>query len=311
MNVIKTISDEADAVLVDEEGDVLLAYRCPAGIWTIGTGLTAASGVVKPKAGMIITRAESARLRRLALARNYEPRVAKALPTDKQNVFDGAVLWDWNTGAILRASWVKLFLQGAIQKAKPSFLSWNKAGGKTLSGLVKRRSREWNIIEFANYALPVGKVSALSGFADHRDEFAQLGYFVTKSEIATVCAFQRDHNLNVDGKIGPATRATLARALAAKRANKAAGAGGASGGALGGGSELVVNMPTEAASAPADAVPLDTLIWIGGGVLVGALLIYGLSLAWRYRGPLFAWFPEPFKDWFEGRGIVLGRRVRT
>src|SRR5690606_7609732 len=126
MPVIKTISDRGDAALVAEEGDVLRAYRCPAGVWTIGAGLTAASGVVKPKANMTITRDESRRLRRLALARNYEPRVVKALPTDKQNVFDGGVLFDWNTGAIHRASWVALYQAGAVQKARQSFLSWTK-----------------------------------------------------------------------------------------------------------------------------------------------------------------------------------------
>lgn len=38
---------------------MLTAYRCPAGKWTIGAGLTAASGVVTPRAGMTITRAKA------------------------------------------------------------------------------------------------------------------------------------------------------------------------------------------------------------------------------------------------------------
>lgn len=308
MSVIKSISDRADAALVAEEGDVLRAYRCPAGVLTIGTGLTAASGVVKPKIGMVITREESRRLRRLALARNYEPRVVKALPTDKQHVFDGAVLWDWNTGAINRASWVPLYLSGAIQKAKQSFLSWTKAGGKTQPGLVKRRGREWNIIEFANYGLDTAP-SSLSPFSEHRHELLELGF--NQGGVAAVTAFQRKHGLTPDGLIGPATRAALIRALAANRANKGAAAGATAGGAAGGGAELVVSTPPDGPSVPTDTLNLDTLLWIGGGIAVGALLIYGAALAWRHRGPLFAWLPEGAKDWFEAQGVVLGRRVRT
>lgn len=313
MPVITNISDRADVVLVEEEGDVLKAYRCPAGVLTIGTGLTAASGVVTPKAGMVITAGESTRLRRLALARNYEPAVVKALPTDKQNVFDGAVLWHWNTGAIARASWVKLFRANSLQQARLSFLSWNRAGPKVVAGLTRRRNREWNIIEFANYGMTVNRPAppALSEFSDHVHDFRTLGYDTSKGPMTTVVAFQRDHDLVQDGKIGPATRATLQRALAAKTANKGAAAGGVTGGMAGGGGELAVNAPGDAPATPVDALHLETLLWIGAGAALCALLVWGIALAWRYRGPLFAWLPEPVKDWFEQHGVVLGRRVRT
>ena len=49
------LSDKGLAFLETHEGVVLKAYRDPVGVWTIGAGLTAASGVVKPKAGMVIT----------------------------------------------------------------------------------------------------------------------------------------------------------------------------------------------------------------------------------------------------------------
>lgn len=313
MPVITSISDQGDAVLVDEEGDVLKAYRCPAGVWSISTGLTAASGVVTPRKGMVITREESRRLRQLALRRNYEPAVVKALPTDKQNVFDGALLFHWNTGAIARASWVDMFRKGSLARAMQSFLSWNRAAGKVVAGLSRRRRREWDIIEFGNYDLAANRSpsSALSPFSDHIHDFRTLGYDTSKGAMTTVVAFQRDHDLTQDGKIGPATRATIQRALAAKTANKGAVAGGAAGGTAGGGSELALNTPPDTPVAPTDALHLETLLWIGAGALVCALLVWGLALAWRYRGPLFAWLPEPVKDWFERQGVVLGRRVRT
>lgn len=303
---ITQLSDKGDAVLVQEEGDVLVAYKCPAGVWTISTGLTAASGVVKPKKGMNITRDESRRLRREALARNYEPAVAAVINTERQNVFDGALLFHWNTGAIRRASWVGLFLSGAVAKAKASFLSWNKAGGKVLVGLTRRRDREWNIIDNGSYGTIDGRVvpSSLTTFADHIHDFKALGYDITKGAVTTITAFQRDHGLRIDGLVGPATRATLQRAIAEKSANSKALAGGTLGGVGGAG--------TDAVTAPADAAVDPTmLLWIGGGALLLAGLVWGGLWLWRHRGPAFAWLPEPVKDWFEDRGVVLGRRVRT
>lgn len=303
---ITQLSDKGDTVLVEEEGDVLVAYKCPAGVWTIGTGLTAASGVVKPRKGMTITREESRRLRREALARNYEPAVAAVINTERENVFDGAVLFHWNTGAIRRADWVSLFLSGSIAKAKAAFLSWNRGGGKVLPGLVRRRDREWNIIENGKYGRVDGRAipNALSTFADHIHDFQTLGYDVAKGPVTTITTFQRDHGLKVDGLIGPATRATLQRAIAAKGAIRKAIAGGTAGGVGGAGADAVT-APPEAIVDPA------MLLWIGGGAIAIAALVWGGLWLWQHRGPAFAWLPEPVKDWFEGQGIVLGRRVRT
>ena len=100
-------SAEGVAFIERHEGVVLTAYRDPVGIWTIGSGLTAASGVVKPKAGMKISKAEAARLLSKALATNYEPAVARTMPGARQHEFDGGVSFHFNTGAIGRASWVR------------------------------------------------------------------------------------------------------------------------------------------------------------------------------------------------------------
>lgn len=44
-----TSEDKGIPFLEAHEGVALTAYRCPAGKWTIGAGLTAASGVVEPR----------------------------------------------------------------------------------------------------------------------------------------------------------------------------------------------------------------------------------------------------------------------
>lgn len=311
------LSDQGDQMLVDEERDVLRAYKCPAGVWTIGTGLTAASGVVVPVKGMTITRDESKRLRRLALSRNYEPAVRKA-GLVSQHAFDGGVLFHWNTGAILRAGWVPKYLAGAQLAAETAFKSWNKAAGKVSKGLVARRNREWSLI--ADGVYPPRSSPAVSPLADYIVDLRLLGYDQARS-IDALLAFQRDHDLNVDGIIGPATRAAIARAKAKDGAVKTTAAGATGGGAVGAGSELAASQP------PADpaAVPTDltlgasdlanadwnTLVWLGVGALAVGLAIYGTHLVWSHRGVLFAGLPEPVKDWFEARGVVLGRRVPT
>ncbi|AEQ50770.1 peptidoglycan-binding protein [Pelagibacterium halotolerans] len=304
---VSNVSGAFFPVLRQEEGDVLRTYRCPAGFLTIGMGLTKASGVVDPKPGMTITAAQSLALAQQAIARNYAPRVRKWLPTRKQHVFDGATLFDYNTGRIHNASWVKLLIAGDLKAAQKSFKQWVRGGGKVLGGLVRRRDVEWQIIEFGIYPAAGARASALSSYVDHAADFKVLGYGLDKwrSEDAAIRAFQRDHDLTEDGIIGPATRAGLTRAMEARRSGQVSAGSGAAGGAVAGGGEV------SGGADWLDAVSIDTATtMVVTGVAVAAI-VFGLTLAWRYRGPLFAWLPEPVKDLTERFGLTLGRRVRT
>lgn len=240
--------------LKHEEGEVLRAYRCPAGIWTIGVGLTAASGVVRPVAGMTISPEESDRLLALALERNYEPAVRRAMnrtvgPMDHE--FDAGVGFHFNTGAIARASWVKRWLVGDWAGTETAFKAWNKGGGKVLPGLVARREREFRMLragvyEFPGVRRPSQPIDGLARLAAPItaaqvpalvEALVTLGYapaLEVKLTSGAVKKFQDAHGLTVDGIVGRATASAIQRALDARakgsRAFAATGAGAAAGG---------------------------------------------------------------------------------
>lgn len=273
------------AALSQEEGDVLRAYRCPAGKWTISRGLTAASGVVKPRPGMVITQTESDRLFDLALAR-YEPAVTEVMPGAKQPAFDAGVSFHWNTGAIRKASWVKRWREKAPREMiRAALVAWNKGGGRVLPGLTARREREalmllngmypaqvaaTRSLVFARWALPMSGAE----IAAARTAFQLLGYdpgdTVDAILASAVTKFQTDHALTADAVIGRATLSTLQRRLDARSKTATA---------------TVTGLP--AATVPAAVNPVADLQWVGPLIWAG-LALYALSLAWRYRDVIAA-----------------------
>lgn len=59
------ISEKGINFLIQEEGEVLKAYKCAAGVWTIGVGHTGAD----VKEGMLITKEKSRELLKFDLRR--------------------------------------------------------------------------------------------------------------------------------------------------------------------------------------------------------------------------------------------------
>lgn len=134
--------------LILSEGLRTTAYKDSVGVWTIGVGHTAAAGPPAPKAGMVITRQGAIDLLTTDLVK-YEATVNRVLPGIPQHVFDGAVSFHFNTGAIARATWPKLYKAGKLKEAKSSFLTWNKP-----PEIMKRRKRESALIFDGVYATP-------------------------------------------------------------------------------------------------------------------------------------------------------------
>lgn len=121
------------------EGCRLEAYKCPAGIWTIGYGHT--KGV---KDGMIITQEQAEEFLREDL-RIFEQTVESCVKVPlSQNQFDALVSFCYNcgSGALRTSTLLRLLNEGNYSSAADQFLRWNKAGGKVLVGLTRRREEE-------------------------------------------------------------------------------------------------------------------------------------------------------------------------
>jgi lysozyme len=127
-------------MLVDFEGIRLKAYKCPAGVWTIGIGAT--NPPVNPREE--ITRKEAfIRLDRDLV--QYEDGVKKHVKVDlTQSQFDALVDFTYNVGvgAFSKSTLLKKINAGKFDEVPAEFMKWTKGGGKELPGLVRRRRAE-------------------------------------------------------------------------------------------------------------------------------------------------------------------------
>lgn len=284
-------STHGRAFLEVKEGVVLKSYRDVAGVWTIGAGLTAASGVVTPVAGMQISRDQASALLSKALRLNYEPDVARAMPNAKQYEFDAGVDFHFNTGAIRRASWAALWRGHARPgEIRAKMMLWVKGGGKVLPGLEIRRREEADILllgkypdyitqdqaalnpvaaAMARWAIPMTDDAKAAAY----EAFKGLGYAVGAPPFAILSnaakAFQQDHDLTVDGIIGRATLSTLQRAVDARRKTKVALTAG-------------VAVAPLALLAMVDGLPSVSFVAEGG------VALRAVYLAWHYRDSIGA-----------------------
>lgn len=129
------------------EGLRLSAYRCPADIPTIGYGTTA--GV---KMGDTITKERAEELLREDVAR-FESQVLRLVKVPlTQGQHDALVSFVYNLGAgnLSNSTLLRLLNAGDYAGAAAQFDRWNKAGGKVLAGLVRRRAAERALFEGAS-----------------------------------------------------------------------------------------------------------------------------------------------------------------
>lgn len=125
------------------EGLFLNAYKCPAGVYTIGyghTGLKHKDGTVY--AGRKITVEQAEELLRHDLD-VFEGRVSSLITVPlNDNEFAALVSFDFNTGGLADSTLRRKLNAGDRSGAAAEFARWNKAAGKTLAGLTRRRAAE-------------------------------------------------------------------------------------------------------------------------------------------------------------------------
>ncbi|WP_095011596.1 lysozyme [Tsuneonella mangrovi] len=122
--------------------------------WTIGWGATGAG--IGP--GTEWTQEECDARLECDLAR-YAAEVARtigAAPTS-QNQFDAMVSFHYNTGAISRATLTRKHVAGDYAGAAAEFARWNRAGGRVVAGLMRRRAAEADLYASASPPSPRGQ----------------------------------------------------------------------------------------------------------------------------------------------------------
>lgn len=206
------------------EGCRLDAYKCPAGVWTIGYGHTA--GVT---CGQKISPAQAEAYLRADLEK-YEKKVEKYESRYRwaQNEFDAMVSFAYNLGSV-----DKLTANGTRSKAviAEKIMLYNKAGGKVLAGLTRRRQAERELFLSVEKGNGVGAAGGAACKIERptlrrgskgadvtylQQRLKEKGYNVGEIDgdfgsktAKAVREYQVQHELKVDGIIGAKTWASL------------------------------------------------------------------------------------------------------
>lgn len=203
MKVSKTGVD----LVAKYEGFVDHAYQDVVGVWTIGFGHT--SGVRK---GQKITREDALELLQEEL-QDYADGMDKLVTVPlNQNQYDALTSFVYNlgVGSLKSSTLLRLLNAGSYGAAAVEFTKWNKAGGRVLAGLTRRRNEEKalflkpipkpaypGLIKQGSTGVNVMTVQAKVGaVAD--------GIFGSGTK-AKVMAFQKAHKLVADGIVGKVT----------------------------------------------------------------------------------------------------------
>ena len=137
-------SDKGIALIKQFEGCKLTAYQDSVGVWTIGYGWTQPVDGKPIRAGMTIKQETADRLLKTGLV-SYESDVSRLVKVGlTQGQFDALVSFTYNLGArsLSTSTLLRKLNAGDYAGAADEFMHWNKAGGKVLNGLTRRREAE-------------------------------------------------------------------------------------------------------------------------------------------------------------------------
>lgn len=134
------ISQKGTAFICEFEGLEKEAYQDVVGIWTIGYGHTGP----EVKKGMVITESAAVDILKKDLEK-FEKDISRLVKVPlTQDQFDALMSFVYNVGAgnLQSSTLLKLLNQGNYEAVPTQMLRWNKAGGKEVAGLTRRRAAE-------------------------------------------------------------------------------------------------------------------------------------------------------------------------
>jgi len=139
-------SEKGLALIRSFEGLRLNAYKCLAGVVTIGYGTT--KGV---KMGDTVTKEEAEELLRLDVQRFVDHIAALVTVPLNQNQVDALAALVYNIGpsAFANSTLLKYLNAGLFHDAAGQFLRWNRAANNVVAGLTRRRVAEKALFESA------------------------------------------------------------------------------------------------------------------------------------------------------------------
>lgn len=136
-----SVLDKAAEFIADFEGLRLEAYQDVANIWTIGVGATGPG--IGPKT--VWTKEQALNRFKDDLKDRYAQLVrilGDSPATEDQAVAMLSLLYNIGAGNFRTSSVLKEHKAKQYDRAGNAFLLWNKAGGKIIGGLIRRRKAE-------------------------------------------------------------------------------------------------------------------------------------------------------------------------
>lgn len=139
-----TVGPKALSLIHHFEQCRLTAYRDSVGVPTIGWGATYYPNGDRVKMGDQITQERADSMFVTILERDFAGPVRNAVGDATPAQFGAMVALAYNIGiaGFRKSSVLRLHRNGDHDGAAKAFLMWNKAGGKVLAGLTRRRNAE-------------------------------------------------------------------------------------------------------------------------------------------------------------------------
>ena len=139
------ISARGLELIKDFEGFSSTSYLDVVNIPTIGFGNTFYEDGRKVKLGEQISKTDALKLLEVVVNRDFADKIFPSIKVKvTQSQFDAMVSLAYNigVGAFLKSTLLKKVNAGDFAGAGEEFLRWNKANGKEVLGLTRRRERE-------------------------------------------------------------------------------------------------------------------------------------------------------------------------